>query len=147
MRSEAHDLLEKAYDIHAGKGPADLHMPCTLDQSYYKYLERHMSDERNRTQVVVKYADRNRRRQFALAETKASKPPAEPRPLQPNLVGRDAAGDLNPVVGEAEVLGVKGTRLVMVNQMWLWKVGSGTYLSPSITSCFPWPPCSIVKLN
>jgi len=137
VRSEAHDSLEKAYHIHASKGPIDLHMPCTLDQSYYKHLERRTSNQRNRTQVVVKYADRNRRRQLqlALAETDASKPLlAEPRPPQPNLSGRDAAGDLKPVVGEAEVLGVKGTRLVMVNQMWLWKIGSGAYLAPSITT-------------
>ncbi|KAK6355051.1 hypothetical protein TWF696_004177 [Orbilia brochopaga] len=61
----------------------DLHVPCTLDQSYYLSLDD--PTERNKTQIVVKYAQRQ-------ANT-------EPK------------------------------KLLMVNQMWLWKIDSYTFIT------------------
>ena len=65
--------------------PGDLHIPCTLDQSYYLFLEN--SSARDQSQVVVKYAEYREKKSMSEEE--------------------------------------KPKKLLMVNQLWLWKIAGG----------------------
>ncbi|KAJ3569087.1 hypothetical protein NPX13_g6199 [Xylaria arbuscula] len=88
--------LEKIYQ-RLGDGTMDLHVPCTLDQSYYLSLRD--STERDKTQVVAKYAD---------------------------FAGPDAPG-LTATQGR-EIPKLK-RKLLMVNQIWIWKFDSDTLIT------------------
>ncbi|RSL57767.1 hypothetical protein CEP54_008159 [Fusarium duplospermum] len=79
--------LKKIYDTHSDN-PGNLHLPFTLDQSYYLSLTD--STYRDEDQVVVKYAKR-----------------------QEQESGR----------------GSNSKGLLMVNQMWLWKVDAKTVIT------------------
>ncbi|RYC55422.1 hypothetical protein CHU98_g10785 [Xylaria longipes] len=87
--------LERVYR-KLGDGNEDLHVPCTLDQSYY--LSLHDSTERDKTQVVAKYAD--------LREGDTT----EATPTQGGIIR-------------------KPKKLLMVNQIWLWKLDSNTLIT------------------
>ncbi|KAH8680283.1 hypothetical protein BGZ61DRAFT_520125 [Ilyonectria robusta] len=81
---------------------ANFHAPCTLDQSYYLSLDD--SGDRDRDQVVVKHVRREEE-------------------LRLNRFLQD---------GPATVLArttVKPKKLLMVNQMWVWKIDSTTLIT------------------
>ncbi|KAI0184829.1 hypothetical protein EV127DRAFT_223845 [Xylaria flabelliformis] len=87
--------LERVYR-RFGDRNEDLHVPCTLDQSYY--LSLHDSTERDKTQVVAKYVDLRER---------------DTEEVTPTQGGRIR----------------KPKKLVMVNQIWLWKLDSNTLIT------------------
>uniref|UniRef100_A0A8H7N886 Uncharacterized protein n=1 Tax=Bionectria ochroleuca TaxID=29856 RepID=A0A8H7N886_BIOOC len=85
---------------------ASFHAPCTLDQSYYLSLDN--SSERDQDQVVIKHVER----QLKLDRRRT------PRGREiPPEVDRTTATTGNP------------KRLLMVNQMWIWKIDAMTLIT------------------
>ncbi|KAK4161166.1 hypothetical protein QBC43DRAFT_324222 [Cladorrhinum sp. PSN259] len=82
-------------------GESGLQHPQTLDQSYYDGLQNGDLGDRNKDQVVYKWFRKSERVRGSGAEAKKEKSPEEP--------------------GEA--------KLLMVNQLWLWKLGDGTIIT------------------
>lgn len=79
-------------------GPASFHAPRTLDQSYY--LSLNQSGDRDKDQVVVKYVER-----------------------QEEVERQGSAHDKRATV----LNNVKPKKILMVNQMWVWKIDSCEY--------------------
>lgn len=94
--------LERVYRP-SGTTPGDLHVPCTLDQSYYLSLRD--SSERDRTQVVVKHAE-----------------------FKENMNMDESPEPDNLIAKQCETMS-KPKKLLMVNQIWLWKTNSNTFIT------------------
>lgn len=95
-----------------GKPPTeDLHMSCTLDQSYYTSLSD--SSDRDKDQVVFRFISRNEE----LVEQRNN----------PKL-SRDHVKKQSNQQMEPELTQLKKGRhpqIVMVSQLWLWKIDQG----------------------
>ncbi|KAI1805357.1 hypothetical protein F4811DRAFT_552000 [Daldinia bambusicola] len=105
--------LEKAYRKF-GDEPEDLHIPYSLDQFYYSFLND--STDRDKTQVVVKYAElRRKRNEFKSSYKLATCQSEETEENEPS------SNQLKPPQNTK--------KLLMVNQMWLWKISSDTFIT------------------
>ncbi|XXG97478.1 hypothetical protein Hte_003780 [Hypoxylon texense] len=98
--------LEHAYR-HEGS-PTDLHLACTLDQSYYTSLSD--SSDRDRDQVVFRFFSRN----------------GEPTE-QANKPG--SYGEVNERAKEPQPTKKGLSKLLMVSQLWLWKIDEDTIIT------------------
>ncbi|KAI2784400.1 hypothetical protein F4815DRAFT_441468 [Daldinia loculata] len=94
--------------------PEDLHIPYSLDQSYYLFLND--STERDKTQVVVKYAELQEKR-MKITESESTR-----------TSGPQQSEDDNASHGQPET-SPRVKKLLMVNQMWLWKINQDTFIT------------------
>jgi hypothetical protein len=93
--------LEAEY-CQAEKAPKELHFPCTLDQAYYLSLR--SSIERDKTQVVVKHAERRERDKTG-----------------PNILPPEEADNSQPKAARTP------KKLRMVSQLWLWQIDDSKF--------------------
>ncbi|KAI1473225.1 uncharacterized protein F4812DRAFT_412023 [Daldinia caldariorum] len=105
--------LERVYRKF-GDEPEDLHIPYSLDQFYYSFLND--STDRDKTQVVVKYAELRKKR------TK-SKSPYKLATYQPEETEESETSSNKSKAPQ------NPKKLLMVNQMWLWKISSDTFIT------------------
>lgn len=96
--------LEQAYR-HGGP-PTDLHLACTLDQSYYTSLSD--SSDRDRDQVVFRFFSRD-----GVPAEETNKP--------------GPYGEVNERAKEPQPTKKGLSKLLMVSQLWLWKIDEGKY--------------------
>ncbi|KAK6957082.1 hypothetical protein Daesc_002367 [Daldinia eschscholtzii] len=99
--------LEKLYRKSSDE-PEDLHIPYSLDQLYYSFLKD--STDRDKTQVVVKYMELRKKR-------------TESSPSHNSATKEDSETSSQSKVSHST------NKLLMVKQMWLWKISSDTFIT------------------
>ncbi|KAK0616732.1 hypothetical protein B0T14DRAFT_523713 [Immersiella caudata] len=110
--------LRRVYISPLGESE-DLHFPCTLDQSYY--LSLFESAERDSTQVVVKYSEK--------MDERISRPENETIGHAWGLNTTTMTSTTSPSTT------LPRRRILMVNQLWVWKVDSNTFITAFPNRC------------
>ena len=108
---------------HGGRHAEDLHLACTLDQSYYMSLPD--TFERDKQQVVYRYYSGGRdttERKPKKAATTAKNRPHRHTAAEQNMPNMEGLGNRTP---KSERL----PKILMVNQLWLWKLDSSKSIS------------------
>ena len=107
--------LEDAYLV-GGKDPENLHLSCTLDQSYYLSLKD--TSSRDHTQVVFRHTQRQEQEKM---DTDARKAVRRRGGVEPRIQKTDA-----PVSGSGHP---SRKKLLMVGHLWLWKLDANTVIT------------------
>ncbi|CAH0030148.1 unnamed protein product [Clonostachys rhizophaga] len=94
---------------------ASFHAPCTLDQSYYLSLDN--SSERDKDQVVIKHVER----QIKLEQQREIERQRTPERQRGRVIPPEVDGTTT-ITGSPK-------RLLMVNQMWIWKIDAMTLIT------------------
>ncbi|KAI1079005.1 hypothetical protein F5B20DRAFT_591008 [Whalleya microplaca] len=136
--------LAQAYQ-HGGTSDEDLHLACTLDQSYYTSLPDSSIRNRDRDQVVFRFHSRK------------EEDPATSKNRTVAPYG-NIAGEKHPTTQSGSK---RLAKLVMVSQLWLWKINEDTLtafperwcesqeddiLTHVLRNISEYPPCSLDEM-